>query len=63
MKNKPQPKKEWTKPELTVLVRNKPEEQVLTNCKGSIPGDPNNVDGNCNDAPNGCTECSYRTAS
>jgi hypothetical protein len=30
---KPQPKKEWTKPELTVLVRNKPEEQVLSGCK------------------------------
>jgi hypothetical protein len=25
--------KEWTKPELLVLVRNKPEEAVLTACK------------------------------
>jgi len=33
MDNKTQSKKEWTKPELTVLVRNNPEEQVLTGCK------------------------------
>ncbi len=26
-------KKEWTEPELIVLVRNKPEEAVLLNCK------------------------------
>lgn len=26
-------KKKWTSPELTVLVRNKPEESVLTYCK------------------------------
>jgi hypothetical protein len=26
-------KKEWVKPELTVLVRNEPEEQVLMGCK------------------------------
>ena len=26
--------KEWTKPELIVLVRSKPEEAVLTSCKG-----------------------------
>jgi hypothetical protein len=28
-----QQKKEWVKPELLVLVRNKPEEQVLSGCK------------------------------
>jgi hypothetical protein len=28
-------KKQWTKPELIVLVRSKPEEAVLAACKGS----------------------------
>lgn len=30
-------KKEWSRPELTVLTRNKPEEAVLASCKG-VPG-------------------------
>jgi hypothetical protein len=33
VEQKRQPKKAWTKPELTVLARNKPEEQVLSGCK------------------------------
>jgi hypothetical protein len=35
---KPQTKKEWMKPELIVLVRNKPEEAVLAACKNSGNG-------------------------
>jgi len=31
----PQVKKEWKTPELIVLVRSKPEEAVLTFCKGN----------------------------
>jgi hypothetical protein len=31
-------KKQWTKPELLVLVRNKPEEAVLVTCKGVNAG-------------------------
>jgi hypothetical protein len=31
-------KKQWTKPELIVLVRSKPEEAVLTTCKGGTAG-------------------------
>jgi hypothetical protein len=31
-------KKEWTEPELIVLVRNKPEEAVLNGCKGLTKG-------------------------
>jgi hypothetical protein len=27
-------KKAWEKPELIILARNRPEEQVLTQCKG-----------------------------
>jgi hypothetical protein len=34
MKNQEQ-KNEWTTPELIVLVRSKPEEAVLTACKGA----------------------------
>jgi len=34
---KPQ-KMEWVTPELTVLVRNKPEEAVLAACKGIAVG-------------------------
>jgi hypothetical protein len=34
MKTKESPEV-WTEPELIVLVRNKPEEAVLTNCKGN----------------------------
>ncbi len=29
-----EPKKPWTEPELIVIVRGKPEEAVLTACKG-----------------------------
>jgi len=35
---RPTAKKHWEKPELTVLVRNKPEEQVLNACKTFGPG-------------------------
>jgi hypothetical protein len=31
-------KKKWQKPELIVLVRNEPEEAVLTGCKGLDTG-------------------------
>jgi len=33
-------KKTWNKPELIVLVRNKPEEAVLENCKTTSSGGP-----------------------
>ena len=43
-------KKEWVEPELIVLVRSKPEEAVLTVCKGdSSHWDFNNLH-------NGCTQ-------
>ena len=44
-----QPKKEWVKPELLVLVRNKPEERVLVACKSSTPPTegPGNAYGLC----------------
>ena len=46
-------KKEWSEPELIVLVRSKPEEAVLSGCKGS--GSP----GSSDIQNTGCqTECS-----
>jgi hypothetical protein len=40
--------KEWTSPELVVLVRNKPEESVLQVCKHlNIFQDPNDINENC----------------
>jgi hypothetical protein len=40
-------RKNWTKPELIVLVRNNPEERVLSACKGTgIEGALNEFD-NC----------------
>jgi hypothetical protein len=38
--------KNWNKPELIVLVRNNPEEKVLSTCKGT------NIDGSLNDYDN-----------
>ena len=32
------PKKKWEKPKLIVLVRGRPEEMVLTQCKGGSAG-------------------------
>lgn len=58
-------KKKWSKPKLIVLVRGKPEEWVLSNCKGLVAGSPNNTAANCgvNLSPLrviGCTVCSVR---
>jgi hypothetical protein len=38
--------KVWSRPELIVLVREKPEEAVLLFCKGNPPG-PNSSFGSC----------------
>ena len=40
-------KKEWTEPELIVLVRNKPEEAVLGGCKDGAPLGPAASDEAC----------------
>jgi hypothetical protein len=40
--------KEWKKPELIVLTRNKPEESVLATCKSNSGGsNPANVQAAC----------------
>lgn len=41
-------RKAWIKPELVILVRNKPEEAILGACKGiNGPDGPNNVNRYC----------------
>ncbi|MCI0475157.1 MAG: hypothetical protein L0Y55_02830 [Anaerolineales bacterium] len=63
--NTKQTKKEWTKPELLVLVRSKPEEAVLGFCKGgSFATSPFPDDSNCIGDGNGrCTACNTTSAS
>lgn len=40
-------KSQWNTPTLTVLVRNNPEENVLTACKMRANGGPNNNAAGC----------------
>jgi hypothetical protein len=52
----------WTRPELIVLVRGKPEEKVLSVCKTDTSGDTrtaNNDNVNCHYAGGACTECAW----
>jgi hypothetical protein len=53
-------KKDWAEPELVILVRNKPEEGVLSACKawgGPWGADPNDVQEGCSQ-----TSCVWCTA-
>jgi hypothetical protein len=52
-------KKEWSEPELIVLVRNKPEESVLATCKLSSGGGTGPVGYNiaCKGYDASCTQC------
>jgi hypothetical protein len=58
-------KKQWQKPELIVLVRNKPEEQVLNACKtaGTNTGWLNHNDSCYSDSTPCATNCSDTTES
>lgn len=50
-------RKNWTKPEIIILIRNKPEEMVLTACKGTdLDGASNEFDNCIGPAP--CSPCS-----
>jgi len=51
-------KKPWEKPELTVLVRSRPEEAVLTGCKTSGGGGPQALLGKCGYVDGNCDVCS-----
>ena len=53
-------KREWTDPALVVLVRNRPEEAVLTGCKTyttNVLDKPIAIDGDCSnlDCDGGCS--------
>jgi hypothetical protein len=53
-------KKAWVKPELVIMVRNKPEETILTACKRSGSNNPPGfIDGGCQTFPDDpqCTPC------
>jgi hypothetical protein len=51
-------KKSWTKPQLIVLVRTRPEEALILNCKGNAPQSPFLDDSNCNgDGSGRCIVC------
>ncbi len=53
---------EWQRPELTVLVRNNPEEMVLTICKANAAGpEPGTIKQNCGfELPSNCRACQSR---
>ena len=50
-------KKQWERPQLIVLVRSKPEENVLAACKGNVGGSPEDEDRNCIRYPIGGEYC------
>lgn len=58
-------KKPWQKPELVVLVRNRPDEAVLAACKtGSAPGGYLNYNGGCwYESDLACYKCSLVSSS
>jgi hypothetical protein len=50
-------KKTWTKPELIVIFRGKPEENVLCACKYPAAGPYPNSQGSCpNSGPHSCKD-------
>ena len=58
-------KKEWSEPELIVLVRSKPEEAVLTVCKYWLASTgSDNVFSSCYSITNPCSPaCDYQMSS
>jgi hypothetical protein len=51
-------KKRWERPKLIVLERGKPEERVLSACKGDGGGhSPSTADGGCANFMNECEAC------
>ena len=57
-------KKQWTKPELIVLVRSKPEEAVLYACKALNGEGPTVTNYRCtDDVGDACGDCGDRVAS
>lgn len=57
-------KKKWEKPELTVLVRHKPEEAVLSGCKTYSNGAASGVNYQaCVNSTGACIACSFQFGS
>lgn len=56
-------KREWTRPELTVLVRGTREELVLAVCKGGAMSGPSNDVDVCRGVGQDCPDCSGVTTS
>ena len=51
-------KKQWEEPKLIILVRSRPEEAILSNCKGTeLKGEPWNDVGNCYEYTGTCLAC------
>lgn len=53
-------KPKWSKPKLIILIRGKPEERVLTACKGVVTSSWHWDYGSCTlfEPPNQCVDCS-----
>jgi hypothetical protein len=58
-----QEKEKWQNPELIVLVRGRPEEAVLSACKGELPGGYNDQAGACLVGALACDVCEVLGAS
>jgi len=54
--------KKWEAPKLIVLVRSQPEESLILNCKGALPG-PQGVATYCMTMGDGCLNCQQYSTS
>jgi hypothetical protein len=52
-----QQRPEWQKPALTVVLRHRPEEAVMTNCKDVAQSGFNSQDAACRYISGGCSNC------
>jgi hypothetical protein len=56
-------KKDWETPQLIVIARQQPEENVLGACKSGYEAGSNETDGNCYHGGSQCDSCSSRPSS
>ncbi len=56
--------KHWITPQITVLVRNNPEEAILSGCKMfTRSGGPGDIDDGCPTSGDNCPDCYTETYS
>jgi len=55
--------KNWETPQLIVITRKQPNENVLDACKSGYAAGANETDGNCYHGGNQCDTCSSRPSS